>query len=89
MKEKAKEKKPLNSIALLFFMVAGAVVLTWLIPAGAYDRYESAGRMVVDPASFHFVDAPRLSPFAILLAVPNGMINAASMLFASLLLPIR
>ena len=86
MKEKAKEKKPLNSIALLFFMVAGAVVLTWLIPAGAYDRYESAGRMVVDPASFHFVDAPRLSPFAILLAVPNGMINAASMLFASLLL---
>ena len=30
-----KEKKPLNSIALLFFMIIGAVILTYLIPAGA------------------------------------------------------
>ena len=46
--ENAKNKrKPLNSIALLFFMVIGAVLLTYLIPSGLYGRVEIDGRMAV------------------------------------------
>ena len=83
---KTKEKKPLNSVALLFLMIVLAAILTWFIPSGAYDRVEAAGRSVVDPDSFHWVDAAPASLFDVFLAVPNGMINASSMLFGALLI---
>lgn len=49
-----KEKKPLNSIALLFFMIIGAVILTYLIPAGAYVRTEINGKMGGGPGKLCF-----------------------------------
>ena len=42
--------------------------------------------MAVDPTSFHFVDVPKISPFDILNAIPNGMVNASGMIFVGLLL---
>ena len=81
-----KEKKPLNSIALLFFMIIGAVILTYLIPAGAYVRTEINGKMAVDPASFAFVDNHPATPFDIFLAIPAGMTNSVSLLIAALLI---
>ena len=81
-----KEKKPLNSVVLLFFMIVLAAILTYIIPAGTYQRIEVDGRSVVDPASFQFIDAAPASLFDIFLAVPEGMLNAASMLFGALLI---
>ncbi len=83
---KTKEKKPLNSVALLFLMIVLAAALTWIIPAGSYDRVEMGGRNVVDPDSFHSVEAAPASLFDVFLAVPNGMINASAMLFGALLI---
>ncbi|WMJ83795.1 YfcC family protein [Oscillospiraceae bacterium LTW-04] len=41
----------------LILMVILTVILTWLIPAGQYDRYvNEAGLTVVDPSSFHYVE---------------------------------
>ena len=86
MKEKTKEKKPLDSIAILIFMVVEAAVLSWIIPAGIYERLEVGGQMVVDPSSFHFVDVPKILPVDILNAIPNGMVNASGMIFVGLLM---
>ena len=87
MSEKTKKQhKPLNSIALLFLMIIAVTVLSWLIPAGSYDRVELNGRSAVDPDSFKFIEADNVSVFDIFLAVPSGMSNAASMLIAALLI---
>lgn len=83
---KKKEKKPLNSVALLFFMIVIAAILTWIIPAGTYTRVEMDGRSVVDPDSFQFIESSPATPFDVFLAVPNGMINAAGVLFGALLI---
>lgn len=83
---KKKEKKPLNSVALLFFMIALAAVLTHIIPAGTYERVEIGGRSVVDPNSFQFIESFPASLFDVFMAVPNGMINASGMLFSALLI---
>lgn len=81
-----KEKKPLNSIALLFFMIIAAAVLSWLIPSGAYVRSEVNGKMVVDPASFSFIESQKVSLFDIFVAIPSGMTNGVSLVVAALLI---
>ena len=47
-----KKKRSINSIALLLVLLAIIAVCTHLIPSGAYERIEVAGRMVVDPATY-------------------------------------
>lgn len=86
MEKTKKEKKPLNSIALLFFMIAAAAVLTYIIPSGEYARVEINGRMAVDPNSFTFIDGAKISLFDIFVAVPSGMSNAVSMLIGAMLI---
>lgn len=81
-----KEKKALNSVALLFFIIILAAVLAYIIPAGAYQRVEMDGRMVVDPDSFTFIESQPLSPFDVFVAVPSGMINAVSLIVGALLI---
>lgn len=83
---KKKEKKSLNSVALLFFIIVAAVIMTYIIPAGTYDRIEVGGRTVVDPDSFRFITSQPASLFDVFLAIPNGMLNACSILIGALLI---
>ena len=57
--EKKKKKIAIpHTYVLLVVIILVCALLTWFIPAGAYDRVvdEATGRNVVDPASFHFLD---------------------------------
>lgn len=76
-----------HPLALLVGCVAAASVLTWIIPAGVYDRQEHAatGRMVVVEGTYHRVEAAPLGPFEAVLAIPKGMISAADVIFLVLL----
>ena len=51
-----------HTLVILFAMVILAQVLSYLIPAGSFDRVENAaGRLQVVPGSFHLTpDAPAL-----------------------------
>lgn len=80
-----KKKKSLHSIALLFFMIIAAGVLTHLIPAGCYEQMEIAGRMVVDPDSFRFIDADPAGVMDIFVSIPSGMMQAANMMIMAML----
>jgi len=80
------EKKPLNSVALLFFIIVFAAILTYIIPAGSYNRVLLNGKNVVDPNSFKFIAATPASLFDIFVAVPSGMINGVSLLIVALLI---
>jgi uncharacterized ion transporter superfamily protein YfcC len=64
-------------------MVILAQVLSYLLPAGSFERVENAaGRLQVVPGSFQFTtDAPALSPLAILTAIPKGFSGAHEIIF--------
>jgi len=68
---------------LLLGCVAVAAALTWVIPAGAYDRRDdpATGRAVVVAGTYHRVDAAPVGVFQALVAVPKGLIDAASVIF--------
>ena len=72
-----------HTLVLLFGMIILAQVLTYVLPAGSFDRVENAaGRLQVVPGSFQFTpDAPALSPWASLTAIPKGFSGAHEIIF--------
>lgn len=76
----------MDSIALLFFMIVAAALLSYLIPSGSYIRTEINGKMVVDPASFAFTEGQKITPFDIFVAIPSGMTNGVSLVIAALII---
>jgi uncharacterized ion transporter superfamily protein YfcC len=72
-----------HPLALLVGCIVLAAALTWVLPAGAYDRREdpAAGRQVVVPGTYHAVPASPVGPFQTLVAIPKGMEDAASIIF--------
>jgi uncharacterized ion transporter superfamily protein YfcC len=79
---KRKFKVP-HTLVILFSMVVLAQVLTYVIPAGSFERVENeVGRMQVVPGSFHLTpDTPLVSPFASLMAIPKGFSGAHEIIF--------
>ncbi len=72
-----------HTLVILFSMVVLAQLLTYVIPAGSFDRVETAtGRMQVVPGSFHLTpDVPAVSPFVSLTAIPKGFSAAHEIIF--------
>ena len=46
-----------SALILLVLMIA-AGILTRVLPAGTYDRYEAEGRTLIDPTSFRIIERP-------------------------------
>ncbi|MFP3381700.1 C4-dicarboxylate ABC transporter permease, partial [Bacillus sp. SIMBA_069] len=63
--KKQKKLWDINVFALLFVVLASAVVLTYLLPAGEYGRVEVNGRNVIDPATFQFIEASPVKPLGL------------------------
>ncbi|GAB4408563.1 MAG: YfcC family protein [Bacteroidia bacterium] len=70
---------PDTTILLLGFLVLFAM-LTWLLPAGAFDRQETDGRMTVVPGSYHRVEARPQGPGAVLMAPAKGFVAAGQII---------
>jgi uncharacterized ion transporter superfamily protein YfcC len=72
-----------HTLVILAGMVVLAQLLSYLIPAGSFDRVENvAGRLQVVPGSFRLTpDAPALSPLALLTAIPKGLSGAHGIIF--------
>ena len=56
-----------------------AALLTWTVPAGEFERRadEATGRRVAVAGTYHHVDAAPVSPFAAVVAIPRGFVEAA------------
>jgi len=80
--EKKKFKVP-HTYVILFCVVMVVALMTYLVPAGVYDRVkdEATGRTIINPESFHNVDQKPTTPFGLVQAVPKGMEAAASIVF--------
>lgn len=79
---KKKSRVP-HTYVILFTVIIIMAILTYIIPAGEYDRMQdpSTGRTVVDPDSFHAVEQNPATPFDLVQAVPKGMNAAAGIIF--------
>lgn len=72
---------------LLLSGVVVAAAMTWVVPAGQYERRADAatGRDLVVPGSYARVAQTPVGPMAALLAVPRGIIAGADVIFTILL----
>jgi uncharacterized ion transporter superfamily protein YfcC len=73
----------------LLLLLAGVIIaaaLTWVIPAGEFDRRddEATGRRVVVAGTYHRVEPSPVGPFAAFVAVPQGFVEAAEVVAAIL-----
>ncbi len=85
--KKFKMKIP-HTYALLFMIIALAVVMTYVVPAGLFDRAVDAdtGRTFVVPDSFKYVDNTPVSAFGLFKAIPKGMDRAGYIIFFVLMI---
>lgn len=70
-----------HTYVLLAGLIVLAAVATWIIPAGSYDRVVERGREIVDPLSFHLVEARPAGIGALFLAFPRGLLEIAEIVF--------
>jgi uncharacterized ion transporter superfamily protein YfcC len=76
-----------HPVVLLGGAVLVAAALTWVLPAGQYDRRPdpATGRNVVVAGTYHRVDAAPVGPFAAAVTVPRGFVAAADVVVLVLL----
>ena len=71
-----------HPLALLVGCVLLAAALSWVLPAGQYQRREDSatGRSVVVPGTYSRVPSQPVGPFEALVAIPKGIVDAASVI---------
>ncbi|WP_257349746.1 YfcC family protein [Pseudalkalibacillus decolorationis] len=61
----------------MFIVIVIATVLTYILPAGEYERVEKEGRTVVDPTTFEFVESSPVGLLEMFNSIHLGMIEGA------------
>ena len=76
----AQQKKFPDTLIILMSILLVFVILTWIIPAGTFDRMEMAGRQVVVPDSYQRIEAAPQGLGAFLMAPIKGFIGAGQII---------
>lgn len=71
-KEKKRIKAP-HVFVILFVLILCAMIATYIIPAGHFERVDLNGRMIIDPTSFTYVESPPVSLLEALNSITTGM----------------
>lgn len=61
-----------HTYVLLFSFIVIAAIMSWIVPAGAFERTMVDGREVIDPTSFSYVESNPQGIFDILKSLPTG-----------------
>lgn len=71
-----------HPLALMVGCVLTAAALTWVLPAGKYERREDpvTGRSVVVSGTYARVEQRPVGPFGAVVAIPKGIVDAASVI---------
>lgn len=77
-----------HTYVLLFMVIILAVVLTYVVPAGQFERTEDpeTGRTIVVVDSFEYVEQTPVSPFGLFESIPKGMVQAGLIIFFVLMI---
>jgi len=71
-----------HPVILLIGGVAVCAALTWTLPAGEFERRDdpATGRRVVVAGTYHRVEPAPMGPFAAVVAIPRGFVEAADVI---------
>ena len=77
--ETLQAKQPMNPILIIAIILVIVAVLTYLIPAGSFDRVTNpdTGYDTLDVDSFTFTEGTPVSPFNFFKSLTVGMQSAA------------
>ncbi len=72
-----------NPLTLLTACILLAAALSWVLPAGRYERQDdpATGRSVVIAGTYHAVERQPVGLLAAVVAIPRGMVDAADVIF--------
>lgn len=84
-KKKNKKKGGLSAYVLMFLIIAAITLLTYVIPAGQYERHEENGRTIIDPTKFEFVEKTPVGLLDMFNSFHQGMVNGAPIILFVLL----
>lgn len=80
--EKKKKFSAPHIYLLLVCVIVVCTLLTWILPAGEFDReINENGTEVVVPGTYHEVDASPVGPFQMVQSLYVGMNDAANVVF--------
>ena len=78
----SREHRGLDIYIVLSALIAVAALLTWIIPAGRYERTVLPdGREAVVPGSYQVVERSPAGFMDVITAIPDGLADAASVVF--------
>ena len=69
-----------HTYAILFSVVIIAAALSYVIPAGEFERVEVGDRTEVVPGSYTAVEQSPVSFFELFKAIPTGLIDGANII---------
>lgn len=80
MEKQRKSRIPHTFVTLIAFTIVMAI-LTYVLPAGQFERSEINGRTVVIPDSYSVVESNPQNLFDVLKSIPTGMAETADIIF--------
>ena len=80
MEKQKRSRIPHTFVTLIAFTIVMAI-LTYVLPAGQFERTEVNGRTVVIPNSYTVVDSNPQGLFDVLKSIPTGMTETADIIF--------
>jgi len=69
-----------HTIIIIVYLMIAMGILTWLIPAGEYERILNNGRMVLVPGTFKYIVNQPQGVWAMLTAPIKGFVSAAQII---------
>ena len=82
----AKRTKGIHAFVLLFGIIVCVAILSYIIPAGTYDRVEVDGRKVIVSESFQYTENNPVGFFDIFRSIHTGMIDSSAIIFFVLII---
>ncbi len=85
--EKNRKFKVPHVFSLLMLVILFCSILTYIVPAGVYDRVDftdpntGSTRTIIDPDSFHYVDKTPVGLMTFLSSLAGGMAKASDIIF--------
>lgn len=79
--EKKKKFQIPTTCALLFMLMIVCAVLTWIVPAGAYETEKVGNLNKVIAGTYHVIDSTPVGPWGVLMAVMAGFYKSAKLIF--------
>jgi len=77
-----RSKEPMNPILIIAIILVVVAVLTYIIPAGSFDRVTlDTGYDALDVDSFHYVEQNPVDPLTFFSSLTVGMQSAAPIIF--------